>query len=357
MLIYDFQKRMLDIAPEKVFEIWLGIYKRIDYANGMWASGTLEYVFANAPKTEKPEPGENGLVTIYRGMGVLSQQPETAISWTTHPGNALWFANHSARGTHLAMAEIAADDIVAFFPGFYHENEVIVRPNTVRNIRYEDMFPANEETFIKLTVPAIPEFLKFGRQAQKFGYKEESIFEVHGLKHILRVLLLSLIYFYNKRIKLTAGDKGILIYFSLLHDAGRTNEDRDDEHGAASVAMIKAKDFCIDGLQLNKKDRRIANLIIRYHCRDEEEGVHAIYTYPGFSGKDKKRAELLYLICKDMDGLDRVRFNGLDYRMLRTKFARQLPIIAGCLLKENVLAIFGENKKLDNTINTIGQEG
>lgn len=45
----------------------------------------------------------------------------------------------------------------------------------------------------------------------------------------------------------------------------------------------------------------------------------------------------LYHICKDMDALDRVRFNGLDYRMLRTQYARRLPLVAGCLLEEDLL--------------------
>ena len=51
------------------------------------------------------------------------------------------------------------------------------------------------------------------------------------------------------------------------------------------------------------------------------------------------RAEHLFNVCKDMDGLDRVRLNDLDYRMLRTEFARQLPLIAGGLLREDVPGI------------------
>ena len=48
-----------------------------------------------------------------------------------------------------------------------------------------------------------------------------------------------------------------------------------------------------------------------------------------------------YAICKDMDGLDRVRFNGLDIFMLRTPYAKKLPLIAGCLLQENIVnAVF-----------------
>ena len=46
---------------------------------------------------------------------------------------------------------------------------------------------------------------------------------------------------------------------------------------------------------------------------------------------------LLYHICKDMDGLDRIRFNGLDYRQLRTDYGRRLPLMAGALLKESLV--------------------
>lgn len=47
----------------------------------------------------------------------------------------------------------------------------------------------------------------------------------------------------------------------------------------------------------------------------------------------------LYQICKDMDALDRVRFNGLNYQKLRTSYSRQLPLIAGELLKEDIMSI------------------
>ena len=52
--------------------------------------------------------------------------------------------------------------------------------------------------------------------------------------------------------------------------------------------------------------------------------------------KDRLRAEHLFNVCKDMDGLDRVRLNDLDYRVLRTEFAKRLPLIAGGLLSEDV---------------------
>lgn len=350
MLIYDFQKRMDQIDTNRIFDVWFGIYKRINYANGMWKDEVLERVFSLAPETEKPAHGENGLITVYRGMGELSQKPETALSWSSHPASAMYFANHSGRGTHFAIADVVPQDIIAYFPGYWNENEVLVRPGTARNIRYADMLPAEEETFVKLTVPALPEFISFGKQAGRFGYKEEEdILEFHGLKHILRVLFLSLIYFYGSGDALTEGDKSILIYFSLLHDAGRTDEDEDGSHGAASLIRIKAEGLRVGGLRLTKKEYRIARLIIEYHCRDDEEGIRAIHGQPDFSKKDKERAVMLYRTCKDMDGLDRVRFNGLDYRLLRTAFARRLPLIAGCLLTENICAVVDKGDNIAKT--------
>ncbi len=343
MAIFDFQKRLRDIEPAKVFGVWYSIHKRIDYANGMWQPETLDYVFSHAPVTEKPPVDANGLVTLYRGMGALSAPPEAAISWSIHPGNALWFANHTGRGTRLVLAEAASTDVVAFFPGYQHENEVLVRPGTVKNVRYEDMLPANEDTVVKLTIPALLEYQFYGRQIRKFGYRlEASPFEVHGVNHILRVLMLSLIYVYNSREQFTEGDRSILVYFSLLHDVGRTSEGTDDFHGDASVEMIQSKGLRIRAAELTAKEFRIAHLLIRYHCRDDSDGIAAIQSQQGFSRKDKTRAVWLYKICKDMDGLDRVRFNGLDYRMLRTPFARRLPLVAGCLLHEDMKKALGE---------------
>jgi hypothetical protein len=340
MQAYDFQKRMPQIDPSQVFDVWMQIYKRLDYSNGGWLPETIAYVFFHAPKTEKPAPQNNGLVLLYRGMGELSQNAESAISWSTHPGNALWFANHSGRGTHLLLGEVQPENIVAYFPGFYYENEVLVLPGTVQNIRNADMLPATQEVFIKLAAPVLKEFIAFARQAQRFGYSnnKESLFDVHGIHHILRVLFLSLLYFHNSGDVLTEADKQVLIYFSILHDVARKHDGTDETHGDAAVKKIHRDGLRIKGIHLSKKDYRIAETIIRYHCRDDEAGIAAIDVQPGLSRREKERSKRLFCICKDMDGLDRVRFNGLDYRLLRTPYAVKLPLIAGCLLKEDILS-------------------
>ncbi len=340
MLIYDFQRRYGKIPVGQVFSVWYAIYKRIDYSNGMWRPDVLDYVFSHAPATRLPAADADGLITLYRGMGTLSLPPERAISWSSHPTSALWFAIHFARGTHIAVTRVKPDQIVFYTPSYYNENEVIVRPGSITNYHYEDMIPVLEETVTKLLLPTIPEFLRYGRLAQSLGYQQERTpFQIHGLQHILRVLLLSLVYYYGSGEELTEADKQILIYFSLLHDLGRTSEDRDDNHGDTSVKAIRSRGIRLKGIRLSQKDYRIAELLICFHCRDDQDGLNAIQTIPNLSRKDKERAAHLYMICKDMDGLDRVRFNGLDYRLLRTEYGRGLPLVAGCLLEEKLLDV------------------
>lgn len=340
MQIYDFQQRYRSIPTEQVFQVWYSIHKRIDYSNHMWQKEVLDYVFSYAPNTELPDAGTDGLITLYRGMGALSQTPEQAFAWSSHPGNALWFAYHSGRGTHMAVAKVRPDQIVHYSPNFYNENEVIVHPGSVTDYYYEDMIPAQKDTVPQLMVPAVPDFLQYGRIVLSLGYPMEAMpYQVHGIKHILRVLLLSLIYYYNSKDQLTEADKQILVYFSLLHDIGRTSEDRDDSHGDASVALIHAKGLRLKGIRMSQKDYLIAELMIRYHCLDDQIGLNAIQAQSKLSRNDKERAKHLYMICKDMDGLDRVRFNGLDYRMLRTEYGRRLPLVAGCLLEEHLLEL------------------
>lgn len=338
MLIYDFQQRYRDIPREQVFSVWYSIYKRTDYANDMWPREVLEYVFQCAPPTSLPTPDADGRITIYRGMGALSLPPERAISWSSHPGNALWFAIHSGQGTGVATAHVRPEQIIAYFPTFAEENEVLVLPGTISDYWYEDMIPAVKEAVPRILAPALAEFQYFGKQARSLGYQEESLFEVHGLKHILRVLLLSLIYIHNAEEPLSEADRHILIYFSLLHDIGRTTDDRDDGHGEQSVALIRRRGIRLRGIRLSHKEYRIAELIIAHHCHDDGIGAAAIMSEPGLSRKEKEHVIHLYHICKDMDGLDRVRFNGLDYRMLRTAYAKRLPLVAGCLLEEDLLA-------------------
>lgn len=338
MLIYDFERRYKDIPAEQVFLIWHHIYKRIDYGNDMWTPEVLNCVLHCAPPSKLPAVDSDGLITIYRGMGELSQPPEWAISWSSHPGNALWFANRSGRGTRIVVARVRPEQIVAYFGGYAEENEVLVLPGSIKKYHYEDMIPASFGTVLPMLVPILLNYQFYGRQAKSMGYElERTPFHVHGISHTLRVLLLSLLYIQHSGDRLSEADQQILIYFSLFHDIGRTNEGRDNHHGEQSVELIRKKNIRVRGIRLSRREYQIAHLIIALHCVDDTVGEAAIMAVSWLSRKEKAHVVHLYNICKDMDGLDRVRFNGLDYRLLRTKYAKRLPLIAGCLLEEDIL--------------------
>ena len=337
MLIYDFERRYRDIEPEQVFKVWSSIHTRIDFSNGMWRPEVLEYVFSHAPQSELPEPDADGLITIYRGMGEKSQPAENAISWSTSPVCALWFANRSGRGTRLVSARVSPEQILAYNPGHRGEQEVILKSGTNLEILEADMIPSTEAHVPSLLAPVTKDFFRYGSIATKLGYPVENLFQWHGIKHILRVLVLTLIYCQHSGDTLSEEDRLILIYFSLLHDIGRDSEIEDETHGDKSVELIRRKNIRIKGIQLTKKGYRIAKLLIRHHCRSNEIGLERIAKTPNFTTQDIARASGLYRIAKDMDGLDRVRFNGLDFRYLRTPYAKRLPLVAGGLLEEHLL--------------------
>ena len=337
MQIYDFERRYKDIEPDRVFSVWSSIHTHIDYANGMWDPEVLNYVFSHAPRTDLPETDADGKVTIYRGMGEKSQPAEEAISWSTDPVCALWFANRSARGTRQVSARVDPEQILVYNPGYRAEHEVILKPGTKLTVQEEDMIPSTESIVPKLLAPVTKDFFRFGAIAATLCYPEEHLFQYHGIKHILRVLVLTLLYCQHSGDQLSEEDKQILIYFSLLHDIGRDNEEEDECHGDKSVELIRSKNIRIKGIHLSKKGYRMAKLLIRHHCRKDEIGMERVCKVPSFSQRDIARASRLYRIAKDMDGLDRVRFNGLDFRYLRTPYARRLPLVAGGLLEEPLL--------------------
>lgn len=346
MQIYDFQRRYKSIEPERVFSVWSGIHQHMDYANGQWNPKILDYVFDHALEEKDLPLNENGTVTVYRGGGKLSQPVERALSWSTNRINALWFANRSGRGQAVYVGEVRPENVIAYFGSFREENEVLVRPGKVENVRKLDLIPVTEETMVRLLAPVLPELTRYGSLVPKYGYNPEGLFRYHGRDHILRVLTLTLIYFYGSGDRLSKRDKAILIYFALLHDVGRDNEKKDPGHGKKSVVKILSENLSVPGIEFTRTERDIAYLLIRYHSRPDNDGYAAIRNNRKWSEEDRKRITHLYQICKDMDGLDRVRFNGLDMDMLRTPFAKRLPLVAGALLEEEISEYIKQSKKM-----------
>lgn len=286
------------------------------------------------------------MVTVYRGGGKLSQPVELALSWSTNRINALRFANRSGRGQAVYVGDVRPENVIAYFGSFREENEVLVRPGKVENVRKLDLIPVTEGTMVRLLAPVLPELTRYGSLVPKYGYNPEGLFRYHGRDHILRVLTLTLIYFYGSGDRLSQRDKAILIYFALLHDVGRDNEKKDPGHGKKSVVKILSENLSVPGIEFTRTERDIAYLLIRYHSRSDDDGFAAIRNNRKWSEEDRRRITHLYQICKDMDGLDRVRFNGLDMDMLRTPFAKRLPLVAGALLEEEISEYIKQSQKM-----------
>ena len=105
--------------------------------------------------------------------------------------------------------------------------------------------------------------MKYGSQVEKLGYPSDGIFEFHGQSHILRGMALSLIYFYSSGDYLTERDKNILIYFALLHDIGRTDDEENHRHGKASVERIEREG--IESMTLRQTEKTAGSSMRSYN--------------------------------------------------------------------------------------------
>jgi len=151
---------------------------------------------------------------------------------------------------------------------------------------------------------------------------------IHGLGHMKRVLFLNLILAYLEKLK--AKDIDILINCSLFHDIGRINNHADAVHGTFSYVKAVENNLLSDIPK--DEDSQITKLIITTHCMDDSLIPTRINDFQGI--EDKERGIRLLKIFKDADGLDRIRFGGLDERYLRTEHAAELVSISETLLKD-----------------------
>ncbi|MCD8316967.1 MAG: hypothetical protein LUB61_06160 [Eggerthellaceae bacterium] len=175
------------------------------------------------------------------------------------------------------------------------------------------------------------EFLMEEVQFNEFGSVK------HAKSHPERVLLTALLIGRLKGLDEKALDT--LATAAVFHDSRRCDDMYDVGHGdrAAEYYREYAKDHGMDF------DER-AFLIMKYHDRDDEDGIRAI---AGRFGKDDG-ALLLYDVFKDADGLDRIRLGKgeLDPKYLRTDEAKGMLDFAAELLAAGPATLM---KDLGNT--------
>lgn len=177
-------------------------------------------------------------------------------------------------------------------------------------------------------------YLDIYKKAVDNSFLQDYFFEpqgIHGLGHMKRVLLFNLILAYLE--KLTSQDTDILVNCALYHDIGRINNYADAQHGKLSYEKAVLKNLLEDAAK--DQDSQITKFIIICHCIDDNLIPAEVNNYAGI--KDQARALKLLNIFKDSDGLDRIRFGGLDVSYLRTEHAPELVTLAEELFNRTIV--------------------
>jgi hypothetical protein len=146
---------------------------------------------------------------------------------------------------------------------------------------------------------------------------------IHGINHTKRVLFFAALLASLE--KLDEPEKNIISTAAVYHDIGRTRDGVDHTHGYASFMKAKAMDLIKITIT---EDYDVVKYLIETHCIDDKEAFKLVRQY----AVEPERAKRLLMVFKDADGLDRVRINDLDPRMLRLPRSRQLVQVAEELL-------------------------
>jgi hypothetical protein len=147
---------------------------------------------------------------------------------------------------------------------------------------------------------------------------------IHGVNHTKRVLFL--VELLSALKNLAESERDILSIAAIYHDIGRTNDGVDAIHGFSS--FIKAEKLGLIHFE-SPEDFNAVRYLIETHCIDDEEAFALVKDY-GLQQPERGKESLKSF--KDADGLDRVRINDLNPRMLRLPVSRELVQIAEELL-------------------------
>jgi hypothetical protein len=153
---------------------------------------------------------------------------------------------------------------------------------------------------------------------------------IHGVAHTRRVLIHAAAL--AEPTGLEPFEFEALVHATAWHDIGRTNDDRDPEHGRASVARIADLNLTCD---LAPEVLEPMLFAIEWHAVDDRLATEAASaSNGGAAGRGAAspatpapapdgdpRLRVLWVL-KDADGLDRVRIHDLDVTRLRSDAAR-----------------------------------
>ncbi len=317
-------QELFDIIPDndKYDLLWL-IYFRCGYHLEQLNREAVSEVLRYRPREKhREDAGTDGYVKIYRGQIAGSIPVSLATSWTTDLNTAIYYATRFNQSGTIFSARIHQDKVIAYIKR-HNDKEILAYPEDIQNISkehfmsFDDLLPELEDTGVLAAYEYYSSRLK-----PEYFHNPTGI---HGLSHTRRVLLLVLILAHLENLSPRCSQ--LLSIIALYHDIGRTNDNFDPHHGRASCRKINRLDL-LDEIE-NTTDREIINFIITNHCVEDTKALNKIDKY---NIRDKAEATTLFKIFKDADGLDRIRINDLDIRLLRTKSAQKLPLLARQIL-------------------------
>lgn len=198
-----------------------------------------------------------------------------------------------------------------------NEKEVIDLPGMPSEINVERLIVPN--SLLVMPPRYLDEYVKGREQIRKLYKRHNKGADgEHDMVHSARVLFLAFSIIHAGKIKLSTKELQQLSEAIVYHDIGRSDDEIDRKHGAASRRIYKSS---------RKNCDTVTAFLIEYHCIDDEQAETYLQHSPI---KGKSRAWLLYQILKDADALDRVRFGifALDVNFLRLSISHKLVPLA-----------------------------
>lgn len=318
-----------NIDKKILYSVFSHFYLNTNYGFKSLSKDTITYVYNNLTESDKLEVEQriNSLpeeVIIYRGEGDSSTPYTNAFSWTTDIKIATRFAfAYSKESAKVFVGKISRDKIKDYLIDKFKvdEKEVIAFSNDISIVDTIKLPSLND-----ISQDSINCALSYmGKYKDTFNFFYSTLeSNAHDEKHSLRVAFLTMLL--GQKYSLNEEQLSFLALAAMMHDIGRTNDFEDSIHGSISYKRLQQT----TGI----KDEKL-NLILEYHCKDDDGFYEAISNY---SIVDKEELSLIYKILKDCDALDRVRFgpNDLDVNYLRLDESIQYALIAKQLLHTNI---------------------
>lgn len=316
------------IPDDKKYEFFKHLYTSSEYGFKMFTDEFIEDVMSHKPANDIKKLAQEirmideGYVTVYRGMCSESTPAEHSWSWTTDLQTAIFFATRFDVGGKIATGKACLEDIIDFIND-RNEFEVFINPKDVKKIEEVKMMEFNDmkdELEEKGIIDRYHNYCAYIDADSYFNPKG-----CHGVLHVKRVLLLSLIL---SSYELDAESADIVAWAAVLHDIGRDHDGEDEEHGIQS--WEKAIEDGLVPEHLDEEQCETLRYVIEQHCKPDDEIYDNIKQYKITS---QVYAWKMLKVFKDCDGLDRVRLGDLDTKYLRTKTAPMMILLASQFLK------------------------